>query len=112
MQTRRDVFHAIADPTRREILHLLAGRKMNLNAVADRFDISRPAISRHIKVLTECGMVIIKKEGRERYCISNPDPLSEVEAWMKEYRNFWSRSLDALDEFLKERRSTQKTNNT
>ncbi|MGN7821303.1 winged helix-turn-helix transcriptional regulator [Chitinophaga varians] len=108
METRRDVFHAIADPTRRAILHMLAGKKMNLNAVADRFDISRPAISRHIKVLTECGMVIIKQEGRERYCIANPQPLKEVEAWMKTYKDFWADSLDALDEFLKKQRTRKK----
>lgn len=108
METRRDVFHAIADPTRRAILHMLAGKKMNLNAVADQFDISRPAISRHIKVLTECGMVIIKQEGRERYCIANPAPLSEVEAWMKTYKDFWADSLDALEEFLKKQRTRKK----
>lgn len=81
---------------------------MNLNAVADRFDISRPAISRHIKVLTECRMVIIKQEGRERYCIANPQPLKEVEAWMKTYKDFWADSLDALDEFLKKQRTRKK----
>ncbi|HYG15349.1 MAG TPA: metalloregulator ArsR/SmtB family transcription factor, partial [Bacteroidia bacterium] len=65
---RRDVFQAIADPTRREIITLLAGNTMNLNTVADKFDISRPAISKHIKILTQCGLVVVKKEGRERYC--------------------------------------------
>ncbi len=61
---RRDVFQAIADPTRRDIINLLAGSPMNLNTVADNFDISRPAISRHIKILTECGLLIINQQGR------------------------------------------------
>ena len=65
---RRDVFQAIADPTRREIINLLAHESLNLNAVAENFNISRPAISKHIKILTECGLVDIRKEGRERYC--------------------------------------------
>jgi len=108
METRRDPFHAIADPTRREILHLLAGKKLNLNAVAENFSISRPAISRHIRVLTECGMLIITREGRERYCISNPQPLTEVEAWMKKYKSFWAAGLNALEVFLKEQRTTTK----
>lgn len=112
METRRDVFHAIADPTRRAIVHMLAGKKMNLNAVAEKFDISRPAISRHIRVLTECGMVIIQKEGRERYCISNPEPLNEVEQWMKEYRSFWTAGLNALEDFLKSQRHLKKPNKT
>jgi len=65
---RRDVFQAIADPTRREILFLLSDSTLNLNAVAEKFDISRPAISKHIKILSECGLVTVKKQGRERYC--------------------------------------------
>jgi DNA-binding transcriptional ArsR family regulator len=64
---RRDVFQAIADPTRRDIIAMLAGKPMNLNAVADRFDISRPAISKHIKILTQCGLITIRQQGRERY---------------------------------------------
>ncbi|MGY0040970.1 ArsR/SmtB family transcription factor [Pedobacter sp. NJ-S-72] len=65
---RRDVFQAIADPTRREILNMIANQSLNLNAVADNFEISRPAISKHIKILTECGLVSIKQQGRERIC--------------------------------------------
>ena len=65
---RRDVFQAIADPTRREIINLLAHKSLNLNAVAEQFDVSRPAISKHIKILTECGLITISQQGRERYC--------------------------------------------
>ena len=112
METRRDVFHAISDPTRRAIIHMLAGKKMNLNSVAENFDISRPAISRHIRVLTECGMLIIEKEGRERYCVSNPEPLNEVETWVKEYRSFWTTGLNALEDFLKTQRRHKKSDKT
>ena len=65
---RRDVFRAIADPTRREIIQLVAEQPLNLNAVAENFAISRPAISKHIKILTECGLLAVKRKGRERYC--------------------------------------------
>ncbi len=75
---RRDVFQAIADPTRRAIIALLATAPLNLNAVADKFEISRPAISKHIKILTECGLVTIRQDGRERYCLPNLEKLNEV----------------------------------
>ena len=65
---RRDVFQAIADPTRREIIQLLSHQKLNMNAVANRFNMSRPAISKHVKILAECGLVEMEKQGRERYC--------------------------------------------
>ena len=68
MEARRDVFQAIADPTRRQIISLLSQQSMNLNAVADHFETSRPAISKHIKILVECGLISIRSEGRERYC--------------------------------------------
>jgi DNA-binding transcriptional ArsR family regulator len=97
---RRDVFQAIADPTRREIIELLAHTSLNLNAVAENFDISRPAVSKHIKILTECGLVIIKQSGRERYCEANLYKLKEVADWAEQYRRFWSKKLDALEAFL------------
>jgi DNA-binding transcriptional ArsR family regulator len=68
METRRDVFQAIADPTRRKIIDLIAGERQNLNAIAGNFDMSRQAISLHIKILSECGLIVIRKQGRERYC--------------------------------------------
>ncbi|WP_428656400.1 ArsR/SmtB family transcription factor [Runella sp.] len=98
---RRDVFQAIADPTRRNIINLIAHQTLNLNAVAEKFDISRPAISKHIKILTQCGLIIIKKEGRERYCEAKLDKLNEVAEWIEQYRIFWETKLDALDNFLK-----------
>jgi DNA-binding transcriptional ArsR family regulator len=97
---RRDVFQAIADPTRRAIIHLIAQEPMNLNAVAERFDISRPAISKQIKILTECGLVAIRQEGRERFCEVQLKPLGEVSEWIEQYSRFWNGKLDALGDFL------------
>lgn len=97
---RRDVFQAIADPTRREIINLLAREQLNLNAVADNFNISRPAISKHIKILTECGLVKINQQGRERYCRADLTKLQEVNKWTEQYRAFWTDKLNALEDFL------------
>ena len=97
---RRDVFQAIADPTRREIIHMLAQQSLNLNAVADRFDISRPAISKHIKILTECGLVTIHQQGRERLCEAKLGSLDEVSDWVQQYRQFWEAKLDSLEVYL------------
>jgi len=97
---RRDVFQAIADPNRREILGLLASQTLTLNGVAEKFKISRPAVSKHIKILSECGLVNIKQEGRERYCEVRLEKLNEVSSWVEQYRKFWEEKLDALDNYL------------
>ena len=102
METRRDVFQAIADPTRREIIGLLSKERMNLNAVAGKFDISRPAISKHIRILSECGLVTVRQEGRERYCEVRLQKLREVAVWTERYSRFWNNRLDALEKFLEE----------
>ena len=109
---RRDVFQAIADPTRRAIIDMLAGQSLNLNAVAENFEISRPAISKHIKILTECGLVVVKQRGRERYCEANPASLREVSKWVKQYKVFWTRKLDALEQYLAEDKSSSSKRNT
>lgn len=97
---RRDVFQAIADPTRREIIGMLSQQTLNLNNVADRFKISRPAISKHIKILTECGLITITKQGRERYCSAELKQLKQVAEWTARYQKFWTEKLDALGDFL------------
>jgi len=102
---RRDVFQAIADPTRREIIHILSQQSLNLNAVAENFEVSRPAISKHIKILTECGLIVIRQQGRERYCEANFKKLSEVSAWVEQYKVFWTKKLDALGQFLEKKKS-------
>lgn len=100
LEARRDVFQAIADPTRREIINLIAIKPLNLNTIADNFPISRPAISQHIKILSECGLVVIHKKGRERYCEAQLQPLNQVADWVEKYRTFWNTKLDALEKFL------------
>jgi len=99
---RRDVFQAIADPTRREIINMIAHQSLHLNSVAEKFDISRPAISKHIKILTECGLITIKQQGRHRYCVAKLDKLNEVSGWVEQYRKFWTQKLDALEIYLDE----------
>ncbi|MBC7872397.1 MAG: metalloregulator ArsR/SmtB family transcription factor [Ferruginibacter sp.] len=99
---RRDVFQAIADPTRREIIHMITRQSLNLNAVAENFDISRPAISKHIKILTECGLIVIRQKGRERFCEARLQQLNEVSDWVEQYRKFWNTKLDALENYLAE----------
>ena len=97
---RRDAFQAIADPNRRAILALLATKQLTLNGVARQFDISRPAISRHMKILSECGLVKIERRGRERYCHVELRRLNEVSDWVDQYRKFWEEKLDALEAYL------------
>jgi DNA-binding transcriptional ArsR family regulator len=97
---RRDVYQAIADPTRREIINLIAQKPLNLHTVAENFEVSRPAISKHIKILAECGLVVIKQVGRERFCEAKLQKLNEVSLWLEQYKVFWTKKLDALDEFL------------
>ena len=102
IEARRDVFQAIADPTRREIIDLLAHHPMNLNAIADNFDISRPAVSQHIKILNECGIVKIQKIGRERHCIIVPEELRIVSDWVVQHSRLWENKLDSFENYLKQ----------
>lgn len=109
---RRDVFQAIADPTRREIISMIASQSLNLNSVAEKFDISRPAISKHIKILTECGLITINQKGRERHCKANLKKLNEVSEWVEQYRKFWNQKLDALENYLEELQAETKKTKT
>jgi len=109
---RRDVFQAIADPTRRKIIHTLVHKPLNLNAVAENFHISRPAVSKHIKILSECGLIIIKQTGRERLCEINYKSLAEIADWIEQYRVFWTKKLDALEDFLEKDSAVSKTAKT
>ncbi|MFT6215592.1 MAG: DNA-binding transcriptional ArsR family regulator [Roseivirga sp.] len=86
---RRDVFQAIADPTRRNIVMLIAFNKINLNTIAKNFDMSRPAISQHIKILAACGLVNISQHGRERFCEVQPKKLAEVALWLEPFSMMW-----------------------
>lgn len=91
-----DVFRAVADPTRREILDLLVGGERRAGEIADEFPVSRPAVSKHLRVLLEAELVERRKEGRRRVYRLNPEPLREVDAWISRYERFWRASLDRL----------------
>src|SRR4051812_36106013 len=98
--SRRDVFQAIADPTRRAIINMISQEPLNLNSVAGQFHVTRPAISKHIKILTECGLIVIRQKGRERYCEAKLQKLNEVSNWVEQYREFWGMKLDSLEKYL------------
>lgn len=95
-----DVFRAIADPTRRAILDRLRAGPVPVNDIALGFDQSRPAISKHLKVLRETSLVAEEKRGRERFYRLRPEPLSEVLNWAEGYRAFWQRNLESLKQYL------------
>ncbi|MDB5123283.1 MAG: transcriptional regulator [Mucilaginibacter sp.] len=104
---RRDVFQAIADPTRRAILALLALHAMTPNALAEHFDSSRQAISKHIKILTECQLLNQKQTGREIHYHFNPQKMKEVDVWMEQFRVLWEKRFNKLDEILKNQQNKQ-----
>ncbi|MFH5831964.1 ArsR/SmtB family transcription factor [Halalkalibaculum sp. DA3122] len=100
MKKRRDVFQAIADPTRRDILSLIAQEPLNLNSIAENFEMSRPAISQHIKILDESGLVIIRKKGRQRVCYIRPQKIKEVDEWLDQFKQLWEDRFNQLDQTL------------
>jgi len=98
---RRDVFQAIADPTRRAILTIIALKAMTPNALAEHFDSSRQAVSKHIKVLTECQLVKQEFNGREIYYHFNPKKMKEVADWLEPFKKMWESRFDQLDAVLR-----------
>src|SRR5438094_957818 len=105
---RRDVFQAIADPTRRAILSLIALQAMTPNAIAEHFESSRQAISKHIKILSECELLEQRQDGREIYYHFNPKKLKEVEGWLEPFRAMWKQRFDSLDQVLNQLKSKTK----
>jgi len=101
---RRDVFQAIADPTRREIINMISKKSLNVNAVAENFEVTRTAIYKHLKILMECGLVNIRQQGRERYCEAKLEKLNEVSDWVEQYRKIWTEKMDALEEYIKRKK--------
>jgi DNA-binding transcriptional ArsR family regulator len=97
---KRDSFQAIADPTRRAIINLIAHQTLNINAVAENFEVSRTAVYKHLKILTECGVIVIRQQGRERFCESRLEKLSEVSDWLEQYRQIWETRFDSLENYL------------
>ena len=106
---RRDVFNALADPTRRGILISLAHEAQNVNALAEKFDMTRQAVSLHVKYLQECGVITITKEGRERLCHLEAQKLSEVAEWLEPFRKLWETRFAQLDELLTNIQESQKS---
>jgi len=107
---RRDVFQAIADPVRRDIIGLLANETLTVNTVAEKFDVSRPAISKHLKILKECGIIVINKQGRERFCQIQPRNLIPAFLWIDQYRKLWEKKLDSFEQYLNKLQSKNKEN--
>lgn len=97
---RRDVFQAIADPTRRAILTLIALQTMSPSAIADEFNMSRQAISKHMKILTECELVRSDQQGREIYYKLQVEKIKEVDIWLEQFRKIWETRFDQLDDLL------------
>ncbi len=100
MIQRRDVFQAIADPTRRQIINMVADQPLNVNTIAEGFEMSRQAISLHIQILVECELLKIKKQGRERVCEAQLDQLNEVTVWLDRFRQHHEQKLDNLENYL------------
>jgi DNA-binding transcriptional ArsR family regulator len=99
---REAVFRAIADPTRREILGLLRGGRRTVGDIAQNFRTSRPAISRHLRVLRAAGLVVARREGTARVCELNAVPLRDVDDWLRDYQAFWRASLRNLKRYVEE----------
>lgn len=109
---RRDVFQAIADPVRRDIIELLAQDALTINEVADKFDVSRPAVSKHIKILEECGIVTVQQQGRQRFCQIEPRNLLPAFMWLQQYRALWESRFDKLESYLTEIQTNTSNNDT
>ncbi len=97
---RRDVFQAIADPTRRAILTLIAAQAMTPNALAEHFETSRQAVSKHLKILDECGLLQQEQRGREIYYRLEIDKMKEVDKWLEQFRAIWQTRFSQLDDVL------------
>jgi DNA-binding transcriptional ArsR family regulator len=97
---RRDIFQAIADPTRRGIITLIAVQAMTPNAIAEHFDMTRQAISKHLRILTECDLVKQEQQGREIYYQLEIDKMKEVDQWMEQFRKIWETRFQQLDQLL------------
>ena len=97
---RRDVFKAIADPVRRDIIELLSTEALTVNEVAEKFEISRPAVSKHLKILNECGIITFNQSGRERLCLIQPQELVPAFLWIKQYHKLWEDRIDSFENYI------------
>lgn len=106
--TTLDVFQTIADPNRRYMLELLSEEMLTINALAAHFDMSRPAVSKHVKVLHEAGFITIESRGRERYCELNQAGFDELQEWFDYFDKFWQTKLGKLGELMDAKKKTKK----
>ncbi len=97
---RRDIFHAIADPTRRAIIALIAVQAMTPNAIAEHFDTTRQAVSKHLRILTECELIRQEHQGREIYYQLEIDKMKEIDKWLEQFREIWESRFQQLDQLL------------
>src|ERR1700761_359504 len=102
-QQRLDAFQVIADPSRRQILFLLSKDSLTINSLAENFDMSRPAVSKHVKVLYNAGFISIQDIGRERHCILKQDGFNQLNEWLAYYDNFWAAKLNKLGTLLNDK---------
>lgn len=100
MEIRRDVFQAIADPTRRAIIALIALQAMTPNAIADNFNASRQSVSKHLRILSECELITQEQRGREIYYSLEVDKMKEIDQWLEQYRKIWETRFNQLDNVL------------
>ena len=105
---KRDIFQAIADPTRRAIIALIAIQAMTPNAIAQHFDTSRQAISKHLRILTECEFIKQEQKGREIYYLLEIDKMKEIDKWLEQYRKIWESRFEQLDTLLAELKQQEK----
>lgn len=108
MNLRRDIFQAIADPTRRSILVLLAAQTMTAGAIAQNFDVARPTISKHIQILTDCDLVGASKQGREIYYQIKMDKMNEIDIWLEQIRKVWEERFGNLEKYLEKIQKNKK----
>jgi DNA-binding transcriptional ArsR family regulator len=101
MNLRRDVFQAIADPTRRSILLLLTSQSMTAGAIASNFDTARPTVSKHLQILTECELLRQEQQGREIYYHFNPNKMKEIAEFIEPFRKMWDTKFNKLEEVMK-----------
>src|SRR5690606_40269695 len=112
MEIRRDIFQAIADPTRRGIIALIALQAMTPNALAAHFDTTRQAVSKHLRILTECELVTQKQKGREIYYQLELNKMKEIDNWLAQFRNIWEDRFDNLDQLLAKMQKNYMMENT
>ena len=105
---RRDIFQAIADPTRRAIIALIALQAMTPNALAEHFDTSRQAVSKHLRILTECELVTQEQKGREIFYSLEIEKMKEIDKWLEQYRKIWETRIHQLDDLLKKLKKEKK----